>query len=561
MRTKRDEISAVLQEALSKATDAGALPVIPPPPRFTVSPPPQDEWGDFATNLALVLARPANKKPTELAETIVSFLPSTEWLESVQVAPPGFINITVRPQWLAETVHDLLEVREGQPYWNIGEAQKVQVEFVSANPTGPLQIGNARGAAIGDALACLLAAIGYQVDREYYINDVWVSGQIQRFGKSLEARYRQVLGEEASVPEDGYHGEYLVELARMIVNEAGDQYLSVPLEERVRLFNQLAVKKIVEQHREVLLRFGVQFDQWVSEQWLYDTGRVDEVIQRLSSLGLTYAFEDALWLATSRFGDEEDRVLVRQTGAPTYLASDIAYHLYKWERGYQFAVVVWGADHHGHSPRLHAALRALKIEDEEKPWLRVVLYQLVRLVREGEVVRMSKRAGELVALDDLLDWIGKDAARFFLLSRSADAHLDIDLDLAIQKSQDNPVYYVQYGHARCCAIFRQAAERNHPALSSYRTADLSVLNSQPERRLIRQLAFFPDLVKEAALSLSPHLIPQYLIQLADRFHDFYERCRVLSDDPNLSAARLFLVAGAKKVFKDGLSLIGVDTPE
>ncbi len=523
--------------------------------------PPQDDLGDFATNLALVLSRSVGRPPAEVADLLISFLPNRDWLEKADLAGPGFINVTVRPSWFCESLSQILDVPEKGPYWDIGQSEKVQVEFVSANPTGPLQIGNARGAAIGDTIANLLATICYRVDREYYINDVWVSGQIQRFGKSLEARYRQLFGEDTEIPEDGYKGDYLIELAQKLVTEVGDQYLAVPSEERVRVFNDLALKQITNQHKEVLLRFGVRFDQWVSEQWLYDTGRVRRTLDRLTDLGLTYRSEDAVWLSTSRFGDEEDRVLVRQTGAPTYLASDIAYHIYKWERGYRFAVVVWGADHHGHAPRLHAALKALGIEDEEKTWLRVVLYQLVRLVRAGEVVRMSKRAGELVALDDLLDWIGKDAARFFLLLRSADAHLDIDLDTATQKTPDNPVYYVQYAHARCASIFRTARERNHPALSLYRKSDFSLLNSLSEKRLIRHLILFPDTVREAALSLSPHLITQYLVQLADRFHDFYERCRVLTDDLTLSAARLFLVSVAQRVLRDALSFIGVDAPE
>jgi len=334
----------------------------------------------------------------------------------------------------------------------------------------------------------------------------------------------------------------------------------LPPEERRQKFIALAREKIVAQHKSVLERFGIVYDNWVSEQWLYDSGRVAQTIELLKQRGLTYEAEGALWMRTTDFGDLKDEVIVRRTGAPTYFASDIAYHLYKHERGYAFVVDVWGADHHGHVPRMHAALKALGIERDEE-WLKVVLYQLVRLVKEGATVRLSKRAGEIVSLDDLLDWIGKDAARFFMLLRSADTHLDIDLDLAVKQSQENPVYYVQYAHARCCSIFREAEKRQHPALAKYKEADLNLLVEDAERRLMKSVAQFPEVVKEAALKFSPHLLTQFCIQTADRFHDFYERCRVLGEDENLSAARLALVKATQVTLRNALTLLGVSAPE
>ncbi len=539
----------------------GALPSLEGIPSFTIEPPPQEELGDFATNIALVLARPMGKAPLEIAQQIVQHLPDHPLLRKVEVAPPGFINFHLTDVWLQEAVQNALDLEERYGHHQIGQGKKVQVEFVSANPTGPLQIGNARGGALGDAIANLLQALGYQVEREYYINDVTMSTQVQKFGASLEARYLQLLGYEVPFPEDGYKGEYVLELAREIVQEYGDAFAHLPPEERQQKFFALAREKIVAQHKAVLERFGVRYDSWVSEQWLYDSGRVAQAIERLKAQGLTYEREGALWMRTTDFGDQKDEVLVRRTGAPTYFASDIAYHLYKHERGYAFVVNIWGADHHGHVIRMHAALKALGVEQEAEEWLKIVLYQLVRLVKGGETVRLSKRAGEIVSLDDLLDWIGKDAARFFLLLRSSDTHLDIDLDLAVKQSQENPVYYVQYAHARCCSIFREAEKRQHPALAAYRSAQLSLLTEESERRLMKGIASFPQVVKEAGEKFAPHLLNQFCLQIADRFHDFYERCRVLGEDPDLSAARLALVKATQITLRNALSLLGISAPQ
>ncbi len=560
MRQVREQLFALVKQAVDEAMKRGALPERQELPNFILEPPPQEEFGDFATNIAMVLARPMGKNPMEIANAIVQHLPPNDIVRKAEVAPPGFINFTLTDDWLHEAVKEAIERDEKFGHWDIGQGKKVQVEFVSANPTGPLQIGNARGGALGDAIANLLSAIGYKVEREYYINDVTMSTQVQNFGESLEARYLQLLGYDVPFPEEGYKGEYVVELAREIVNEYGNAFVDLPPEERRRKFFELAREKIVAQHKSVLERFGITYDNWVSEQWLYDSGRVAETIELLKRKGLTYEAEEALWMRTTDFGDLKDEVIVRRTGAPTYFASDIAYHLYKHERGYAFVVDVWGADHHGHVPRMHAALKALGIEQDEE-WLKVVLYQLVRLVKGGETVRLSKRAGEIVSLDDLLDWIGKDAARFFLLMRSADTHLDIDLDLAVKQSQENPVYYVQYAHARCCSIFREAEKRQHPALPEYKNADLQLLTDESERRLMKVIARFPELVKEAAEKFSPHLLTQFSIQVADRFHDFYERCRVLGEDVKLSAARLALVKATQVTLRNTLTLLGISAPE
>ncbi|GBC99918.1 Arginine--tRNA ligase [bacterium HR17] len=561
MHRVREQLFALLSQAVHAATAQGALPPIGELPAFTVEPPPQEEFGDFATNLAMVLARPMRRPPQAIATAVLKFLPPNDLIVRAEVAPQGFINFRLTDAWLHDAVQTALEQDERYGTFDLGRGRKVQVEFVSANPTGPLQIGNARGGALGDAIANLLTALGYQVEREYYINDVTMSLQVQRFGESLEARYLQLLGYEVAFPEEGYKGEYVSELARELVSEFGDAFVALPPEERRQKFFALAKERIVAQHKAVLERFGIRYDNFVSEQWLYDSGRVARTIELLNEKGLTYEAEGALWMRTTAFGDQKDEVLVRRTGAPTYFASDIAYHLYKHERGYAFVVDVWGADHHGHVARMHAALKALGLERGEEEWLKIVLYQLVRLVKGGETVRLSKRAGEIVSLDDLLDWIGKDAARFFLLLRSADTHLDIDLDLAVKQSQENPVYYVQYAHARCCSIFKQAQERTHPALTRYRDADLRLLADDAERRLMKTVAAFPDIVYEAATKFLPHLVTQFTLQVADRFHDFYERCRVLGDDAALSAARLALVKATQIVLRNALSLLGITAPE
>lgn len=539
----------------------GTLPEVAELPPFSVEPPPQEELGDFATNIALTLSKPMRRNPMDIAKALIQSLPEYPKVRNAEIAPPGFINFRLTDDWLHDAVWGALERDERYGHWDIGEGRKVQVEFVSANPTGPLQIGNARGGALGDAIANLLMAIGYIVEREYYINDVTMSAQVQRFGESLEARYLQALGYDVPFPEEGYKGEYVAELARDIVAEFGDAFVALPPDERRQRFFQLAREKIVTQHKAVLERFGIRYDNWVSEQWLYDSGRVAQAVELLKTRGLTYEAEDALWMRTTDFGDQKDEVLVRRTGAPTYFASDITYHLYKHERGYAFVVNVWGADHHGHVSRMHAALKALGIERNTDEWLKIVLYQLVFLVKGGETVRLSKRAGEVVSLDDLLDWIGKDAARFFLLLRSADSHLNIDLDLAVKQSQENPVYYVQYAHARCCSIFKQATERGHPALERYRDADLRLLTDESERRLMKQIAAFPQLVHDAAIHFAPHLLTQFTVQVADRFHDFYERCRVLGDDAKVSAARLALVKATQIVLRNALTLLGISAPE
>ncbi len=541
--------------------ERGTLPEVTELPPFTVEPPPQEELGDFATNVALLLTKPMRLSPMNIAEAVLQSLPEHPRVLSVQIAPPGFINFRLTDDWLHDALRDALEREERYGHWDIGKGQKVQVEFVSANPTGPLQIGNARGGALGDCIANLLTAIGYGVEREYYINDVTMSAQVQRFGESLEARYLQALGYDVPFPEEGYKGEYVAELARDIIAEFGEAFVTLPPEERRQRFFQLAREKIVVQHKAVLERFGILYDNWVSEQWLYDSGRVAQAVELLKEKGLTYEAEGALWMRTKDFGDQKDEVLVRRTGAPTYFASDITYHLYKHQRGYAFVVNVWGADHHGHVPRMNAALKALGIEKSDTQWLKIILYQLVFLVKGGEAVRLSKRAGEVVSLDDLLDWIGKDAARFFLLLRSADSHLNIDLDIAIKQSQENPVYYVQYAHARCCSIFRQAKERGHPALEQYRHSDLRLLTDESERRLMKAVAAFPDIVREAATNFMPHLVTQFTLQLADRFHDFYERRRVLGDDAKVSAARLALVKATQITLRNALTILGVIAPE
>lgn len=504
------------------------------------------------------LAKVVRRPPIQVAETIVSHLPADPLVEKVEIAPPGYINFRLSPRWLTDAVADCLTrgSEYGRSDWGAG--RRVQVEFVSANPVGPIHIGNARGGPYGDVLAALLEATGHQVTREYYINDGPENTQIVVFGASVQARYLEALGLEAELPEGGYQGEYVAELGQALAAEYGERYRDVPRdEEGALLFFSLVRDRMVEMLREDCDALGITFDVWFSEQSLYASGAVEVAVNKLVELGAAYERDGAVWLRSSDYGDDEDRVLVRRSGAPTYLASDAAYGLNKFfERGFDHVIYVWGPDHGGYVARLKAALAALGVPPDR---VEIIIYQIVRILRGGEPVRMSKRAGNAIWLRDIIEEAGRDAVRFFFLLRSVDAHLDFDLELATRQSEENPVYYVQYAHARTYGIQKEAAARGFPGPS---TDHLELLSHPAERDLMRYIADYPELVSEAARQRAPHRLTHFALDLARAFHQFYDRCRVLDpSNPDLSAARLALVVATGQVLRNLLGLLGVRAPE
>jgi arginyl-tRNA synthetase len=550
----QERLRGLLAEAIEELRRDGVIPNGVTAPAV-LQRPARPEHGDFSTNVALVLSGELQTPPRALADRIVQALPDAGWVAKVTVAGPGFINFFLTHAWLQDTLRDIARLREQYGRWDTpdevedGKANKIQVEFVSANPTGPLHVGAGRNAAYGDALASLLEAAGHSVDREYYINDA--GRQIDLFGRSLEARYLQSVGREAELPADGYAGQYVVDLGAELAEARGDELVGRP--EDIRAWG---VDRMLEGIKATLERFGVRFDTWFSEQVLHDTGKLIEALGRLQDAGLTYELDGAVWFRSTEFGDSRDRVLVRSDGRPTYLMSDTAYLIDKVERGFDHAVYVWGADHHGAVASLEAVRRALKLPIV----VEILLYQLVNLYSGGEVVRMSKRTGEIVTLDELIDEVGADAARFTFLLRSLDGALDFDLDLVKAKSQENPVYYVQYAYARICSILRTGAERGI-ALGPIEEAPLAELVHESEQALARMLSEYPETVQVAARLRAPHRLTTYTRELAALFHAFYRDCRVISDDPLLTQARLWLAEATRQVLANALAVLGVGAPE
>lgn len=551
----RTQIYHALQQAAAQARAQGEL-VYDTLPDFVVEVPREEAHGEFAANLALLLARQAKKPPVEIARVLAKSLPRQgTWINRVEVAGAGFINFWLHPDWLQQ-VPRLVE-EEGESYGTscIGQGTQVQVEFVSANPTGLLHMGNARGAALGDTLANLLQAGGYRVTREFYINDA--GNQIENFGRSLEARYLQLMGQDVPLPDEGYHGEDVTETVRHFGEVYGNRYLHCEAAERREALVNYALREKLASIRESLRRFGVEYDVWFSEQSLHDGGEVQATIEELRGRGYIYESEGAWWFKATAFGEPKDEVVVRANGVPTYFAADIAYHRHKFRRGFERVINIWGADHHGHVGRLRGAMQALGYDPDR---LTIILMQLVRLFAGGEILRMSKRTGTYVTLDELVDEVGKDAARYFFLMRSADSHLDFDMDLARSQSQENPVYYVQYAHARICSLLRQAMTRGYEVPPAAE-ARLELLVEDDELRLLRKLAEWPEVVKAAATSLEPHRLPHYVHDLASFFHLFYTNCRVLTDDPDLRGARLALARATRIVLANALRMMGVSAPE
>ncbi len=541
--------------ALNKAVQTNELPEVELPTGFQLTVPKAEAHGDFSTNLAMVLASRVKKPPREVAGVLLSILREDPLFEKVEVAGPGFLNFFIAPATWQQNLVRIFQAGEGYGTSDAGGGKRVLVEFVSANPTGPLHVGHGRGAAVGDSLARVLKAAGFAVETEYYINDV--GNQMRTLGSSVYLRYLEHFGREVEFPKDYYQGDYIRDIARDLAEKEGDKYLDVPLEDCWPHFTRAAVEVISAGIRKDLEDFGVHFDNWFSERTLHDSGMVEKALATLKEKGFLYEKDGALWFRTSEFGDEKDRVVRRSTGELTYFAADIAYHLQKIERGYDLLVDIWGADHHGYVPRVKAAVKALGHEEDR---LKVLLVQLVNLIEGGKQKAMSTRAGEFVTLREVMEDVGTDAARFIFLTRRCDSHLDFDLDLARSQSQENPVYYVQYAHARLASVFRKAQDQG-VVLKNTEEIDTTLLDSKEELKLLKILDAFPQVVAESALALEPHRISYYLTDLAGRFHGYYTRSRFLGDDPELTQARLLLSAVMKQVFRKGLNLLGVSAPE
>ncbi|MGH2555302.1 MAG: arginine--tRNA ligase [Actinomycetota bacterium] len=512
------------------------------------------EHGDWSTNLALELAPRLSRPPRAVAEAVAARISTDDVVRRVEVAGPGFINLFLGTRWLHDLLSEILQA--GSRYGRSEpKGQRVQVEFVSANPTGPLHVGTARNAALGDSLASVLEAAGYEVEREYYWNDT--GAQMELLGASVEARYLQLFGIEADVPEGGYQGAYLIELAEQIRDNLGDRLLKEEPAARRRVLMEEGRRRMFDAIMATLARFGVRFDTFRTEGELVESGKVADAVERLRQAGYAYDAEGATWFRSTEFRDDKDRVLIRRTGEPTYFAKDCAYLMDKAGRGFDRWVYVWGADHHGDMKRVLGAAEALGIEPSR---VQIVLYQLVSLYRGGEPVRMSKRTGDIITLDELLDEVGPDAARYTLLTRSHDSALDFDIDLVTRQSMDNPVFYVQYAHARVASLLRVASDQGI-ALRPWADADFSLLEHESELDLLRKLGELPEVVTTAADALAPHRLTRYAEETAAAFHRFYTECRVITEDEGLTQARLWLSSATKLVIGTTLGLIGVSAPE
>jgi arginyl-tRNA synthetase len=549
----KHEIARLVADAAARAQEEGDLPPLALP-EVTIERPAREEHGDYAASLPMKLARAARSDPLAVAEAIAKHIRPGDAIAEAAVAPPGFINFRLSDAWLARQVDAILAQGERFGDVPLGQGQRLQVEFVSANPVGPLHVGNGRGLAIGDTLAGVMAAVGYTAEREYLVNDAGT--QTETFASTLYARYQQLFGREVDIPAGGYPGHYMVELAEELKAERGEAFLRPPGEPWPSELHDVGVAKMLGIISRDLESIGVKYDAWFSEKSLYAAaGSYERAMQILQEKGVVAEKEGAIWFTSSALGEDKDNVLVRSSGSPTYFASDVAYHYDKFLlRGFQRVIDVWGADHQGHVPRMQAAVAALGVDPER---LDIIIYQLVTLRRGAEIVRLSKRTGEIITLRELVEEVGADACRFFFLARAADSHMDFDLELAKRQSSENPVYYVQYAHARIAGILAHAAEQG----VDYAEADLALLSDPAELALIRKMLLLPEVVEGVARTLEPHHLPHYALELATVFHDFYEKCRVVSDDLPLSKARLKLVAACRNALARVLVLMGVSAPE
>ena len=547
----KEILAQSIKDAAQRAIEAGTVKA-GELPTVVLEVPPQKEFGDFATNFAMQAARSLKCNPRMVAQAVADNL-NCAYIDKTEIAGPGFINFYLKQDWIYSLLSNILA--QGDAYGNLQQEnpEKIQLEYVSANPTGPLHVGHGRGAAVGSALANLMKAAGYDVTREYYINDA--GNQIENLAASVNARYLALMGVECEFPENGYHGVDIIDTAKRIVKIYGDKFMQMEEEDRLHEFKTLALKEKLAALKEDLQAFNVDFDVWFSEKPLHEEGRIKAACDYLLERGYMYEKDGALWLKSTEYGDDKDRVVIRDNGIPTYLAADIAYHRDKFERGFDHVINLWGADHHGYIARMKAAVGALGYKPEQ---LEVLILQMVSLYRNGELVKMSKRTGQSVTLNELIEEVGTDAARFFFIMRSIDSQLDFDLTLATEKSSDNPVYYVQYAYARICSILRQIAEEN---IAIDEKSPLTALNAEVEIDLIKKLGEYPELIAAAAKERAPHRVAHYVYELASLFHSFYNQCRILGVEPEVQQARLLLVVAVQHVLKHALNVLGISAPE
>ena len=556
MQNMTDELKLALDTAV-KAVAAEKGCQIPEGFIVRLERPRQEGHGDWATNIAMQLSKPFGLKPRDLADEIIEKLPKESVIEKAEVAGPGFMNFTLSAEWVRETVKNAIEQGGRYGRVDVGAGRRVQVEFVSANPTGPLHMGHGRGAAVGDITAALLDFAGYKVEREYYINDAGL--QMELLGKSAQSRYFEALGraDEAPMPEDGYRGDYMSDIAKAYVEKYGDSLAQKPLAETLSFFSEETGKLVLEMIKKDLEDFGVKFDVWFSEKSLYDDGLVEPAMQALKDRDYAYEDEGALWFRSTMFGDDKDRVLIRSNGMPTYFTSDVAYLKNKYDRGFEKNIYVWGADHHGYVPRLRSVNKAFGFPDDG---IDVLLIQMVNLLRDGKPVQMSKRAGTIVTLREIMDEVGRDAARLFFVIRRCDSTVDFDLELAKKASSDNPVFYIQYAHARICSIKRELKERGIP-LPSMEDFDVSLLTDPTETNLAKAVSRFPEEIKKAAEETAPHSLVYYATELAEAFHAFYNAQRILGVEENVMKSRILLMEAARVTLINALGILGVSAPE
>lgn len=549
-----EQVEQQLKQAIEQAVLAANLANQDELPEVILETPKDKNHGDYATNMAMQLARIAKKPPRAIAEEIVKQVNQEEAsIKSIEIAGPGFINFFMDTSYLTDVVSTIFEQGKHYGETNDGGGEQVQIEFVSANPTGTLHLGHARGAAYGDTLANVMTKAGYEVEREYYINDA--GNQIDQLALSIDVRYAQAFGEDKEMPENSYRGQDIIDLANQLAEEYGRQFLEMQESERLAAFREHGLNHLLEQIKQDLEAFRVPFDTWFSERSLYDENRVTGAVDALRERGYVYESEGAVWFRSTDFGDDKDRVLVKNDGNYTYLTPDIAYHQDKISRGFDQVINIWGADHHGYVTRMKAAIQALGYED----LLDIKITQMVNLFENGEKVKMSKRTGKAVMMKELIDEVGVDATRYFFIMRSNDAHLDFDMDLARSESNDNPVYYVQYAHARICSMLRQAEEKD---VDIDATPDLSLLTAEKEVDLLKRLGDYPQVISEAATRKMPHRIPQYVFDLASDLHSFYNAEKVIdTDNMELTQARIALMQATRVVIEDALNLIGVHAPE
>ena len=546
-------LAAAIKAAAQKAIDEGTVKG-GDLPEVLLEVPPQKEFGDFATNFAMQSARALKCNPRMIAQAVVNNL-DCAYVEKMEIAGPGFINFYLKQDWMYDMLAGI--IAEGENYGNLVSdcKEKIQVEYVSANPTGPLHVGHGRGAAVGSALANLMKAAGMNVSREYYINDA--GNQINNLAASVNARYLEQLGQTVEFPENGYHGHDIIETAERIVRIYGDRFLNMSEEERLKEFPTIALKEKLAALKEDLEAFNVTYDEWFSEQTLHDANAIKNACDLLTERGYLYEEGGALWLKATEYGDDKDRVVIRDNGIPTYFAADIAYHQDKYARGFDRVINLWGADHHGYIARMKAAVGALGYHPDQ---LEVLILQMVSLYRNGELVKMSKRTGQSVTLNELIEEVGTDAARFFFVMRSIDSQLDFDLTLATEKSNENPVYYIQYAHARICSIMRQLDEAGIVVMPATE-AKLNTLTEASELELIKKLGEYPEMLAGAAKERAVHRVAHYVHDLAGLFHSFYNQCRILGVDSDLQQARIALVKTVGHVIRHALGILGVSAPE